>query len=590
MIRASVLIALGIVLIAALAGSAATAATPASGSLTGLWAVELHLGSEVRGELRVARAAGGLRAAIAGTSVRCEQRGDSVQFRLPGDRGRFRGAWSADHRALAGFWIQPAGGSVPYASPLALRASGPNVWRGTVTPLENRFTLYLSVFQGPDDSLLAAFRNPESNSVGGTMRFHVRRDGDSLVFYARPDTTRPQIRLAGAIAGQPPRVRVRWPDLDRVLELTRPGARLAAAYRPRAQDPAAYRYHAPAAAADGWATARASAVGMDEDSLAGVIRQIIAVDPGGARPALVHSLLVARRGRLVLEEYFFGFDRERVHDTRSAAKTFASVMLGVAMREGAPIGPGTPACSLLAARGPFQHPDPRKSNITLAHLMTHTSGLACDDNDDESPGNEDVMQKQSAEPEWWKYTLDLPMAYEPGTHYAYCSGGMNVVGAALAAATGRWLPELFDRAIARPLSFGPWFWNLTPTLDGYTGGGAYLRPRDLLKLGQAYLDGGVWRGNRIVDSSWVRRSTSPEFDTGEGTADGYAWHLHTLDSGARRYREYEANGNGGQFLIVVPELDLAVVFTAGNYRQYGIWRHFRDDIVAREIIPAIRDR
>jgi CubicO group peptidase (beta-lactamase class C family) len=166
------------------------------------------------------------------------------------------------------------------------------------------------------------------------------------------------------------------------------------------------------------------------------------------------------------------------------------------------------------------------------------------------------------------------MAYDPGTHYAYCSGGMNLVGGALGAATGRWLPELFDETIAQPLGFGPYHWNLMPTLDGYLGGGVQLRPRDLLKVGQTYLDGGVWRGRRIVDSSWVTRSTTARFVTGERTADGYVWHLNMLDSADRRYREYEANGNGGQFLIVVPELDLCVVFTAGNYGQYRIWRSF----------------
>jgi CubicO group peptidase (beta-lactamase class C family) len=105
-----------------------------------------------------------------------------------------------------------------------------------------------------------------------------------------------------------------------------------------------------------------------------------------------------------------------------------------------------------------------------------------------------------------------------------------------------------------------------------------------------------------VEASWVNLSTSPHVKVspattgldasqfpnfyGEG-ADGYAWHLNQLRSGERTYREYEANGNGGQILLVVPELDLTIVFTAGNYGQGGIWGRFRDQIVGREIIPAI---
>ena len=235
---------------------------------------------------------------------------------------------------------------------------------------------------------------------------------------------------------------------------------------------------------------------------------------------------------------------------------------------------------------PFANPDPRKQKITLANLMTHGSGLACDDNDDDSPGNENTMWTQSAQPDFWKFMIDLPMSTDPGARYAYCSGGMNLVGAALTIGTKTWLPELFDRALARPLQFGRYYFNLSPAAQGYLGGGMRIRPRDLLKVGQLYLNGGTWNGKRIVAQSWVVRSTSKQVEGSIGT-DGYAWHRSELKSGTRTYSEYEANGNGGQFIIVVPELDLAVVFTAGNYGDYRVWRWFRDDMVANAIIPAI---
>jgi CubicO group peptidase (beta-lactamase class C family) len=316
----------------------------------------------------------------------------------------------------------------------------------------------------------------------------------------------------------------------------------------------------------------------------------------------VHSILIARRGKLVLEEYFFGHDRKTPHDLRSAGKTFASVMLGAAMLRGAAVSPQTKVYELLAERGPFAHPDPRKAKITLAHLMTHTSGLACNDNDDSSPGNENTLQAQTAEPDWWRYTLDLPLAHEPGQRYAYCSASMNLMGAALTTATGTWLPEFFDRAIARPLGFGPYHWNLTPTGEGYLGGGSWMRPRDLLKIGQVYLDGGVWRGQRIVTEEWIAASTEPRIHISPATTglseeefgdyygegdDAYAWHLGAIRSGQRAYRTFEASGNGGQLLIVAPELDLVVVFTGGNYAQGGIWSRWRDELIGAEIVPSI---
>lgn len=280
-------------------------------------------------------------------------------------------------------------------------------------------------------------------------------------------------------------------------------------------------------------------------------------------------------------------------------------MLGAAMREGFEVGPGTPIYELMTSRGPFANPDPRKVRITLAHLMTHTSGLACDDNAENpiSPGNEDLMQSQRTQPDWWKYTLDLPMAHEPGVRYAYCSGNMNLMGGALTTATRTWLPEYFDRTVARPLQFAAFHWNLAANGEGYLGGGSWLRPRDLLKVGQAYLDGGVWRGRRIVHASWVAESTAPRMHISPSTTgipaerfgdyygegdDAYAWHLTELRVGETVYRGYNANGNGGQILLVIPDIDLAVVFTGGNYRQGGIWSRWPYDIVGAQIIPAIR--
>ena len=593
-------------------GATAHAAPP--DSLVGLWGVDLRLAPATHGPLRVTRHGALGRATLAGAETTFPAPHDSIRFTFPRGLGGFRGVMSADGRAIEGFWIQPAPAVVPsrrvgpvdppYASPLVLRRAGTDAWRGDVRPLESRFTLDLRVWREPSGGLVGAFRNPEMNSNGGASQFQVTRDGDSVWFGVRLDSARFERRLGAALARSPEQIRVFWPALGRVLALSRLTPSQAASFFPRPPRDTTYAYRPPPVTGDGWATARARDAGLDEAALARLVQRLIRSDPAARRPALIHSLLVTRRGRLVLEEYFFGFDRDRPHDLRSAGKTFAAAMLGAAMMRGLPIGPETPVYELLAGRGPFANPDPRKARITLAHLMTHTSGLACDDNDDASPGGEDRMQSQSLQPDWWRYTLDLPVVHEPGTRYAYASGGMNLVGAALTTATGAWLPGWFDRTIARPLQFGRYYWNLMPSGEGYLGGGAYVRPRDLLKLGQAFLDGGVWNGTRVVDSAWVTRSTTAcveitpattgldsaaFFDSYVPGADGLAWHLHTLHAGGRSHREYEATGNGGQLLMVIPDLDLAVAITGGNYGQGGIWARWRDELVAGEIIPAIRE-
>lgn len=360
-------------------------------------------------------------------------------------------------------------------------------------------------------------------------------------------------------------------------------------------------YRTPDDVSDGWRVAPPHETNLDEAALARLVQTLIDGDPAARRPNLIHSVLVAHRGRLVLEEYFHGYTRDTPHDIRSGGKTFASILLGAVMEDGAAVSPETPVYQLLSDMGPFADSDPRRERMTLAHLMTHTAGLDCDDNNEASLGNEGKLWGQS-DPDFWRYTLNLPMVHEPGEHYAYCSANLNLMGAALKTASGQSLPEVFDRIIARPLQFGRYYWNVMPNGEGYLGGGAYLRPRDWLKVGQTFLDRGVWNGRRIVSEAWVERSTSPRIAISPETTglseeefqnfyspgvDGYAWHRYGVRVGDRVVEEYEANGNGGQLLIIVPEYDLVVVFTGANYMQGGIWSRWRDQFVGGVIIPAI---
>jgi CubicO group peptidase (beta-lactamase class C family) len=493
-----------------------------------------------------------------------------------------------------------------FATPLTLARTAANTWRGEVRPLEHRFHLYLRIFRREEDGLLiGALRNPELNAIGGASRFRVTRDGNKIRFRERYDDNSPEFGPDAVLLSNPARLRIKWPELDREVDLVRRAPEEVPDFFPRPPGSAPYAYARPPETGDGWRTARASETGIDEAVLTRVVQAIASSDPAVRRPSLIHSLLVAHRGWLVLEEYFYGYGRDTPHDLRSAAKTFSSVLLGAAMRQGIDIGPDTRVYPLLAGMGPFQNPDPRKNAITLAHLMTHTTGLACDDNSEDpvSPGHEDVMQEQRTQPNWWKFTLDLPQVHEPGVRYAYCSGAMSLMGAALTTATHTWLPEYFDRTIARPLQFGAWHWNLMPTDEGYLGGGAWLRPRDLLKVGQAYLDGGVWRGRRIVGASWVAQSTKPHFRISPATTgmtaeqfgnayteadEALAWHLTEIRAGDTVRRGYLAAGNGGQVLLVVPDVHLVAVFTGGNHRQGGIWSQWSNTIIGAQIIPAIK--
>jgi CubicO group peptidase (beta-lactamase class C family) len=144
----------------------------------------------------------------------------------------------------------------------------------------------------------------------------------------------------------------------------------------------------------------------------------------------------------------------------------------------------------------------------------------------------------------------------------------------------------------RPLQFGTYHLNLMPTGEAYTGGGWYLRPRDQLKLGQLYLDGGTWNGQRIVSKDWVKQSIShqtsfaPALDTEGEHQYGFGWHIHELKAGDRTFHDYAAGGNGGQVVIVIPELDMVIGFNGGSYGEFGKWYRWELELVPQYIIPA----
>lgn len=250
---------------------------------------------------------------------------------------------------------------------------------------------------------------------------------------------------------------------------------------------------------------------------------------------------------------------------RSAGKSITSALVGIAIDRGtlrldATVPPLFPEYGELAGA------DPRKRRITVRDLLTMTSGLAADDGDDASPGNESAMFAQVAQPDYYRFVLDLPMARDPGgDRVVYAGAGINLLGGVVRNASGTSLAEFLDEHFARPLNIVHYHLNLAPNGVAYAGGGLYLRPRDALKLGQLYLDGGVWNGRRVVSKDWVERSTRRHASYNPEHGYGFAWHLYRLKLNDRVYDEYEAQGNGGQLVIVIPALDLAVMFATGNY-------------------------
>ena len=365
------------------------------------------------------------------------------------------------------------------------------------------------------------------------------------------------------------------------------GATMAAAVRTRARPsgaegrPLPYSYVAPPDLRDGIPVgdvARAGG-GIDSASAARLVARVV----DGTYPD-VHAILVYHHRRLVVEEYFYGYDRDRQHEMRSLTKSVVSALAGIAIDQGRIEGDTALVTKLL----PYEHyanPDPRKDRLTLRDLLTMRSGLACDDWDDASRGNESRMY-QSAD--WVRFILDLPMVDPPGTRGRYCSGNAAVVGRIIERATGTSLPGFAQEHLFTPLGIRArdvrWNYTLDST-NAATFAQINLRPRDMLKLGMLFQQQGRWGGRQVISRDWIARSTK-EWSTVGDQSYGYFWWHQWVNAaapdGPRRVDMIVATGNGGQKIYLVSSLDLVVVLTGGIYNASSS----ATAIMAREILPA----
>jgi CubicO group peptidase (beta-lactamase class C family) len=223
--------------------------------------------------------------------------------------------------------------------------------------------------------------------------------------------------------------------------------------------------------------------------------------------------------------------------------------------------------------------------MTLEHLLSMSSGYYCNDSDDKAPGQENTMWEQEKEPNFYRYALALPMAFNPGDTAIYCSTNPNLALGLVQQATGETPLYTFDRLIAQPLKIRTYGWGTDRAGNPYGGGGAMFPPREFMKFGQLMLDDGTWNGKRILSHDFVSRASSPLVKIGTRPY-GLGWWIYDLPYGNRRVRAFAALGNGGQNVFVVPDLDLVVAVYASNYGDRVLFE-IQNELVPNQILPAV---
>jgi CubicO group peptidase (beta-lactamase class C family) len=301
--------------------------------------------------------------------------------------------------------------------------------------------------------------------------------------------------------------------------------------------------------------------------------------PGAIREAStlpqLHSLLVSSRGELILEHYAPGRRASRLANVKSASKSIIAALVGIAIDRRLISGVDQPIVSYFPELR--RETDPRKQTITIEDLLTMRSGL-----ESTSGGNYGPWVKSR---NWVRYVLERPLVSEPGTAMEYSSGTSHVLSAILTKATKMSTWQFAQQAIAKPLGFSLAQWPRDPQGIYFGGNEMLLTPRQMVFIGQLYLNGGQVGGRQVVPRSWVETSCVPR-TTSRWNPDrhyGYGWWITEVNG----HKACFAWGFGGQHIMVFRELGLVVVTTSSTSVSDERWGYRRQlfDLLAQYILP-----
>jgi CubicO group peptidase (beta-lactamase class C family) len=305
----------------------------------------------------------------------------------------------------------------------------------------------------------------------------------------------------------------------------------------------------------------------------------------------IHSILIARRGALVFEEYFNDFDAATRQYTASVSKSVGSILLGIAMDQGLVSGLDAdvldaPLADLLPEYASVFEAAPRRKKILLRHALSMSGGLEWDETTHPYSDSRNDWIRASQDEDPVGFALSRPVVAEPGAEFNYHGVYSILPSYLIERATGASAEVFAAENLFGPMGITNWEWESIASGLTDTDGGLHLRPRDMAKLGQFYLDGGVWNGRRIVSAAWVAESTSPQIVNQDSPDYCLLWWCGDFHYGDRSAWTFFASGHGGQKIFVFPEFDLVVVVTQQVFdNPYDELNNLA--IMSRYVLPAV---
>jgi CubicO group peptidase (beta-lactamase class C family) len=293
------------------------------------------------------------------------------------------------------------------------------------------------------------------------------------------------------------------------------------------------------------------------------------------REVAISAVLIVRNGYLVMEANVWPFQPRARHMILSITKSITSALVGMAIEDGFVDNVDQPVLSFFSDRQ-IAHRDARKEAVTIEHLLTMTSGFDCEQ-------DECVVGEMVASDDWVQYVLDLPMVADPGESFAYCTVNSFLLSAILQKATGLSAKTFAEEHLFAPLGIKGVMWPSSPDRVSRGGTGVGMFPRDLAKIGQLYLRRGMWEGAQVVPVAWVESSVQEHYAESVHDGYGYQWWVEKPSllarfGLARFIPVFDARGYGGQFIFVIPSLDMVVVICG--------WMKGRDQIIPIKLLQS----
>jgi len=285
----------------------------------------------------------------------------------------------------------------------------------------------------------------------------------------------------------------------------------------------------------------------------------------------IRSVLIVRHGHLVFEAYFQGSNQSDYHHLWAATNSFTSALIGIGLQEGYIQSLDQMLMSFFPQ---YDAPDldTQTAEITLEHLLTMTSGFAVDS-----------FPQWTSSADWIRDTIELPVLFEPGQRFHFNNSASHLLSGILTQATDMSVLEFADQHLFRPLGISKRLWTADPQGNNIGAAGLSLTARDMAKFGLLYLNRGVWDGKQIIPADFIQASTQKQNAGGfpELVDHGYLWWVTTIEG----HSAFFAGGYGGQYIYVVPDLDIVIVIASDSERSHVENRAIIGDF----IIPAISD-